>query len=74
MRASDMNMFIGVGTFAVAMLYFYVLTLSVLVTFWGMLSWWFVAAGWLLLFIVLYGEKYVNERTGQSAASHLMKE
>ena len=73
MRASDINIFVGVGTFAVAMLYFYVLTLSVIVTLWGMLSWWFVAAGWLILFAVLYGEKYLREKTGQSAASHWMK-
>ncbi|MFI5022847.1 MAG: hypothetical protein ACHQRJ_14505 [Alphaproteobacteria bacterium] len=66
MRASHMNIFVGVGMFAVAMLYFYVLFLSIVVTYWGLLSWWFVAAGWVLLFAVLYGEKYVKKKTGLS--------
>jgi len=63
MRASDMNIFVGVGAFALGLLYFYVLTLSILVTFWGLLPWWFVAVGWLLLFAVLYGEKHVEQKT-----------
>jgi hypothetical protein len=73
MRESDMNIFVGVGAFAIGMLYFYVLTLSILVTFWGLLSWWFVAAGWVLLFAVLYGEKYINQKIGQSGASLLVR-
>jgi len=72
MRASNMNIFVGVGVFAVTMLYFYVLFLSIVVTYWGLLSWWFVAAGWALLFAVLYGEKYVKEKTGASIASRLV--
>ena len=68
MRASDMNIFVGVGAFALGLLYFYVLTLSIFVTYWDLLPWWFVAAGWLLLFAVLYGEKYVKQKTGLSVA------
>ena len=64
MRASDMNIFEGVGTFAVALLYFYVLALSIAVIFSGLLPVWFVIAGWVLLFAVLYGEKYVKQRNG----------
>ncbi|HYB56528.1 MAG TPA: hypothetical protein VEK12_10180 [Alphaproteobacteria bacterium] len=72
MRASDINIFVGVGAFAVAMLYFYVLLLSILVTYWGLLPWWVVAAGWVLLFVVLYGEKYVRQKTGVSVAFLLL--
>jgi len=72
MRASDINIFVGVGAFAVAMLYFYVLLLSILVTYWGLLPWWVVAAGWVLLFVVLYGEKYVKQKTGVSVAFLLL--
>ncbi|MGO8866985.1 MAG: hypothetical protein ACLQME_10835 [Alphaproteobacteria bacterium] len=72
MRESFMNIFVGVGVFAVTMLYFYVLLLSILVTFWGLLPWWFVAAGWVLLFAVLYGEKYVKQKTGVSIAFLLL--
>jgi hypothetical protein len=68
MRASDVNMFVGVGTFSLGLLYFYVLTLSILVTFWGLLPGWFVAAGWALLFAVLFGEKYVVQKIGPNAA------
>ena len=56
MRASHMNIFVGVWMFAVAMLYFYVLTISIVVMFWGLLSGWFVASGWVLLLAVLYGD------------------
>jgi len=62
MRASDLNIFVGVGAFAVGLLYFYVLTLSVIATWSCLLSWWFVASGWVLLFAVLYGEKYLTQR------------
>ncbi|HKO07812.1 MAG: hypothetical protein ACHQRJ_19670 [Alphaproteobacteria bacterium] len=73
MRESDMNIFVGVGAFAIGLLYFYVLTLSILVTFWGLMSWWLVVAGWILLFAVLYGEKYINQKIGQSGASLLVR-
>ena len=72
MRASYMNMFVGVRTFAITMLYFYVLVLSIVVMCWGFLPGWFVAAGWVLLFAELYGEKYVGSKIGQSAASQLV--
>ena len=73
MRASDMNKFVGVGTFSLGLLYFYVLALSVIVTFWGLMPGWFVTAGWALLFAVLFGEKYVTRKIGQSAASQLVR-
>jgi len=68
MRASDMSIFLGFGAFAIGLLYFYVLVLSIVVTLSGLLAWWFVAAGWVLLFAVLYGEKYVQQKTGLSIA------
>ena len=71
-RKDGINNFVGVGTFAITMLYFYVLVLSIVVMYWGLLPGWFVAAGWVLLFAVLYGEKYVNSKIGQSAASQLV--
>jgi len=64
MNRSDMNVFVGVGTFAVALLYFYVLTLSVVVIFSGLLPAWFVVAGWVLLFVVLFGEKSIKRKAG----------
>ena len=72
MRASVISIFLGVGVFALGLLYFYVLVLSIVVTLSGLLSWWFVAAGWVLLFAVLYGEKYVKQKTGLSIAFLLM--
>lgn len=71
-RKEGMNNFVGIGTFAITMLYFYVLALSIVVMNWGLLPGWFVAAGWALLFAELYGEKYVNAKIGQSAASQLV--
>lgn len=73
MRELNINIFVGVGAFAIGLLYFYVLTLSILVTLWGLLSFWFVAAGWILLFVVLYGEKYINQKIGESGASQLVR-
>ena len=35
MRASDMNMFVVIRAFVIALLYFYVLNLSIIVMFWG---------------------------------------
>ena len=70
-RKDGMNNFVGIGTFAITMLYFYVLVLSIVVMYWGLLPGWFVAAGWVLLLAELYGEKYVNSKIGQSAASQL---
>jgi hypothetical protein len=68
MGGSDLKLFVGVGTFAVALLYFYVLVLSIVVIVWGLLPGWFVAAGWVLLFAVLVGEKYINRKIDQGAA------
>jgi hypothetical protein len=72
-RENGTDSFVGVGTFAIAILYFYVLTLSIVVLYWGLLPGWFIVAGWVLLCAVLYSEKYVNQKIGQSAASELAR-
>jgi hypothetical protein len=73
MGASDMNIFVGVGAFAIGLLYFYVLVLSIVVTLSGSLSGWFVVGGWVLLVVVLFGERYIHQRIEQSAASRSEK-
>ena len=57
----------------IATLYFYVLGLSIVVTYWGLFPAWFVVAGWVLLVAELYGEKYVKSKIGQSAGSQLVR-
>ncbi|MFI5023855.1 MAG: hypothetical protein ACHQRJ_19665 [Alphaproteobacteria bacterium] len=68
-----MNIFVGVGAFAIGLLYFYVLVLSIVVTLSGTLSGWFVVAGWVLLVVVLFGERYIHQKMERSAASGLEK-
>jgi len=73
MGASDMNIFVGVGAFAIGLLYFYVLVLSIVVTLSGSLSGWFVVAGWVLLVVVLFGERHIHQKIERSAASRSEK-
>jgi len=73
MGASDMNIFVGVGAFAIGLLYFYVLVPSIVVTLSGSLSGWFVVAGWVLLVVVLFVERYIHQKIERSAASRAGK-
>jgi len=65
------NSFVGVEVFVIATLYFYVLGLSIVVTYWGLFPAWLVVAAWVLLVAELYAEKYVKSKIGQSAVSQL---
>ena len=64
--------FVGAEIFAIATLYFYVLGLTIVVTYWGLFPAWLVVAGWVLLIAELYVEKYIKSKIGQSAASQLV--
>ncbi|MGO8864871.1 MAG: hypothetical protein ACLQME_00075 [Alphaproteobacteria bacterium] len=66
MRALDMNIFVGTRAFLLALLYFYVLNLSIIVMFWGVLPNWLVVGGWALLFAALLGEEYTERKNGRN--------
>jgi len=53
------NVFVGVSTFAVALLYFYSLALSVIIALSGILPWYVVIGAWIIVSAVLY---YVKDR------------
>ncbi len=55
------NVFVGVSTFAVALLYFYALALSVIIALSGIFPWYIVAGAWVVVSAVLY---YAKERPG----------
>jgi len=56
------HLFVGVSTFAVALLYFYALALSIVVAFTGAIAWYFVLGGWLIISAVLY---FVKDRSAK---------
>ena len=66
MRALDTSIFVGIRAFLIALLYFYVLNLSIIVMFWGVLPNWLVVGGWALLFAVLLGEEYTERKNGRN--------
>ena len=66
MRASDMNMFVVIRAFVIALLYFYVLNLSIIVTVLGRAANWLVVGGWALLVAVLLVEKYTERKNGMN--------
>ncbi|HYB55826.1 MAG TPA: hypothetical protein VEK12_06620 [Alphaproteobacteria bacterium] len=56
------GLFVGVGAFAVGLLYFYALSLSIVVVLKNDMPWYVVAAAWLFLFGVLYYEKSLDQK------------
>jgi len=56
------GLFVGVGAFAVGLLYFYALSLSIVVVLKNDMAWYLVAAAWLFLFGVLYYEKSLDRK------------
>jgi hypothetical protein len=56
------GLFIGIGAFAVGLLYFYALSLSILVVLKNDMPWYLVVAAWLFLFGVLYYEKSLDRK------------
>ncbi len=56
------GLFVGVGVFAICLLYFYALSLSIIVVLNGGLPWYIVVGAWLLLFGVLYYEKRLDQK------------
>ena len=56
------GLFVGVGAFAIGLLYFYALSLSVVVVLKNDMPWYFVAGAWAFLFGVLYYEKALDRR------------
>ncbi|HKO08068.1 MAG TPA: hypothetical protein VJ487_10170 [Alphaproteobacteria bacterium] len=56
------GLFVGVGAFAVGLLYFYALSLSIVVVLKKDMPWYVVVAAWLFLFGVLYYEKSLDRK------------
>ncbi len=56
------GLFVGVGAFAVGLLYFYALSLSIVVVLKNDMPWYIVVAAWLFLFGVLYYEKSLDQK------------
>ncbi len=56
------GLFVGVGAFAVGLLYFYALSLSIVVVLKNDMPWYIVVAAWLFLFGVLYYEKSLDRK------------
>jgi len=56
------GLFVGVGAFAVGLLYFYALSLSIIVVLQNDMPWYVVVAAWLFLFGVLYYEKSLDQK------------
>ncbi|MFI5022965.1 MAG: hypothetical protein ACHQRJ_15110 [Alphaproteobacteria bacterium] len=56
------GLFVGVGAFAVGLLYFYALSLSIVVVLKNDMPWYLVAGAWLFLFGVLYYEKSLDRK------------
>jgi hypothetical protein len=56
------GLFVGVGAFAVGLLYFYALSLSIIVVLKNDMPWYLVAGAWLFLFGVLYYEKSLDRK------------
>jgi hypothetical protein len=56
------GLFVGVGAFAVGLLYFYALSLSIVVVLKNDMPWYLVVAAWLFLFGVLYYEKSLDRK------------
>ncbi|HUI19169.1 MAG TPA: hypothetical protein VL244_15985 [Alphaproteobacteria bacterium] len=69
MEPNIRNLFVGVSTFAVALLYFYALALSVVVAFTNTIPWYVVLGAWLIVSVVLYFAKDRNATRGGAAAS-----
>jgi len=56
------GLFVGVGAFAIGLLYFYALSLSVIVVLKHDMPWFVVVGAWIFLFGVLYYEKALDRR------------
>ena len=70
------NVFVGVSAFAVGLLYFFALALSVTIVWNGVARWYIIVAAWAIISAVLYEEKeyaqIVNtiRGTGRGHAPH----
>ena len=62
MQADIKHVFVGVSTFAVGLLYFYALALSIVVALTGTLPWYLVAGAWVIISVVLI---YAKDREGK---------
>ncbi len=56
------GLFVGVGAFAICLLYFYALSLSVIVVVKNDMPWYVVVGAWIFLFAVLYYEKGLDRK------------
>jgi hypothetical protein len=55
------KLFVGVSAFAVALLYFYALSLSISIVWNDLVPWYIVLAAWGIVSAVLYEEKEYGE-------------
>ena len=71
MRSGIKRLFTGVSAFAAALLYFFMLALSISLVWTANVHWYFVLSGWAIVTAVLYEEKeysqIVNALRGGSA-------
>jgi hypothetical protein len=56
------GLFVGVGAFAIGLLYFYALSLSVIVVLKNDMPWYIVVGAWIFLLGVLYYEKALDRK------------
>jgi len=64
MESQLKNVFVGVSTFAVGLLYFYALALSVVVALTNVVPWYLVAGAWVIISIVLF---YAKDRSASAS-------
>jgi hypothetical protein len=57
MESKLRNVFVGVSTFAVGLLYFYALALSVVVALTNVVPWYLVIGAWVIISVVLFYAK-----------------
>ena len=68
METGIRSVFVGVSTFAVGLLYFYALALSIVVALTGAIPWYLVAGAWVIISLVLVYAKD-REAKDQGAAA-----
>ena len=64
MESKLRNVFVGVSTFAVGLLYFYALALSVVVALTNTVPWYLILGAWVIISVVLF---YAKDRSATAS-------